>query len=115
MTNSVPGALGDFVSSLSSIATSLVQSVLALFQAFLALLQDVASSALQLVQTFVTLGIDLFQGVAGFVMGEYFLFCLDPLRGESWLIVGLRSELLCDRCAWRRVLSVHDEVPRRAI
>lgn len=75
MTNTIPGALGDFVSSLSTIATSLVQSIIALFQAFLALLQDVASSGLQLVQTFVKLGIDLFQGVAGFVMGE-FLNCV---------------------------------------
>lgn len=115
MSNSIAGALGDFVSSLSAIATSLVQSIIALFQAFLALLQDVASSGLQLVQTFVKLGIDLFQGVAGFVMGEWGAFvCIPPFSSCSVADDdgGICSKLLCDRCTWRRVLFLYDEVSR---
>lgn len=89
MTNTIGGALGDFVSSITSIATSLVQSVFALFQAFLMLLQDVLGSVVQLVQTFVKLGIDLCQGVAGFVMGKCTLITstLVALDYGRWLMV----------------------------
>ena len=68
---SVISALGDLTQSVASIITSLLNSFFAVLQAIFALLQDFAGSVLQLAQSLVAFFADVFQGVVGFVAGEW--------------------------------------------
>ena len=51
------------------VVANIVNSILAVIQAILALAQDIASSALQLISALVSFVMNLFQGAAGFIAG----------------------------------------------
>lgn len=67
--SSIHAPLNDFVASIVSAGTSLGQAVFALFHLVLACGHFGFDKFVQLAQTCIQLGFDLFRGVAGFVVG----------------------------------------------
>ncbi|KAK7064407.1 hypothetical protein R3P38DRAFT_3383018 [Favolaschia claudopus] len=67
MATSIASALTDFLNALTGVFFSLLNSVLAFFQAIAVLGKDIIASAINLVQSFVALGLGLLQGVYGFI------------------------------------------------
>jgi hypothetical protein len=67
--NSIHAPLNDLIASVLTAGTSLGQAVVALFHLILAVGLFGIDKSVQLVQTCVQLGFDLFRGVAGFVVG----------------------------------------------
>jgi hypothetical protein len=67
---SIQAPLNNFIASVVTAGTSLGQVVVALFHLILAFGHFLIDQSLQLVQTCVQLGFDLFRGVAGFVVGR---------------------------------------------
>jgi hypothetical protein len=65
----IQGPLNDFIASVFTAGTSLVQAVVALFHLVLAFGHFWFDKFVQLVQTCVQLGFDLFRGVTGFIVG----------------------------------------------
>lgn len=65
----IQGPLNDFLASVFTAGTSLVQAVVALFHLVLAFGHFWFDKFLQLGQTCIQLGFDLFRGVAGFIIG----------------------------------------------
>jgi hypothetical protein len=61
--------LNDLVTSLFTTGTSLTQAVLALFHLILAFGHFCLDKVIQFAQTCTLLGLELFRGVAGFVVG----------------------------------------------
>lgn len=106
---SIQAPLNNFIASIVTAGTSLGQAVVALFHLILAFGHFLIDQSLQLVQTCVQLGFDLFRGVAGFVVGRstklsstvnaYTLFC--------------GSQFLRTINSRRRVLLVVYSVPTR--
>lgn len=70
MSPSVASAFSEFTSAVVSIVVGLFNSVLAFFHAIFALGSDVVGSVIHLGQSFVKLGLDVFQGVLGFATGR---------------------------------------------
>jgi len=93
MTATIPSALSDFLSSITAVFFSLVNSVLAVFQAFFLLGKDILSSAIQLAQSLVTLVLGLLQGVYGFAAanllvlvvlgGGYYFYTTRQTKGRG--------------------------------
>ncbi|KAJ7597679.1 hypothetical protein C8J56DRAFT_818368 [Mycena floridula] len=73
MAPTISSALSEFVGSLSAIGLNLVHSVMAIFNAILALFFDVFGAVAQLGQSILKLGLDLFGSVLGFVTANFFL------------------------------------------
>ncbi|TBU35017.1 hypothetical protein BD311DRAFT_681325 [Dichomitus squalens] len=71
MSNSLGSAVANLLSSLTAIGASLINSIIAVFQAICALFQDVAVSILQLAQALVAFAAGLFEGVLGFVAANF--------------------------------------------
>lgn len=69
MAASITQAFSNFLQSLTGIGISIFYASFAVFQAILALFKGLFQNIIQLVQAFITLGLDLFQGVFGFVTG----------------------------------------------
>ena len=65
----IQAPLNDFIASVLTAGTSLGQAVVALFHLILAFGLFWIDKFVQLVQTCIHLGFDLFRGVAGFVVG----------------------------------------------
>ncbi len=65
----IQGPLNDFIASIFTAGTSLVQAVVALFHLVLAFGHFWFDKFVQLVQTCIQLGFDLFRGVTGFIVG----------------------------------------------
>lgn len=65
----IQGPLNDFIASVFTAGTSLVQAVVALFHLILAFGHFWFDKLVQLVQTCVQLGFDLLRGVTGFLVG----------------------------------------------
>lgn len=65
----IQAPLNDFIASVLTAGTSLGQAVVALFHLVLAFGLFWIDKFVQLVQTCIHLGYDLFRGVAGFVVG----------------------------------------------
>jgi hypothetical protein len=65
----IQGPLNDFIASIFTAGTSLVQAVIALFHLVLAFGHFWFDKFVQLAQTCIQLGFDLFRGVAGFIIG----------------------------------------------
>jgi hypothetical protein len=63
-------AFVNFFQSLTGIGISLLNSAFVVFQAIVALFQSLFQNSIQLVQAFIKLGLDVFQGVLGFITGE---------------------------------------------
>lgn len=66
---SIQAPLNNFIASVVTAGTSLGQAVVALFHLILAFGHFLIDKSLQLMQTCIQLGFDLFRGVAGFVVG----------------------------------------------
>jgi hypothetical protein len=65
----IQGPLNDFIASVFTAGTSLVQAVVALCHLVLAFGHFWFDKFVQLVQTCIQLGFDLFRGVTGFIVG----------------------------------------------
>jgi len=67
MAPTIASAFSDFLNAATGVFFSLINSVLAVFQAVVLLGKDIISSCIHLAQSFVTLVLGLLQGVYGFV------------------------------------------------
>ncbi|KAA1468578.1 hypothetical protein DENSPDRAFT_833925 [Dentipellis sp. KUC8613] len=76
MAQTLQASVGRFAGSLAEIGTSLVHSLIAVFFAVISLFQTIISSILHLTQSVVQLGLDVFQGVAGFAMANFFMIAV---------------------------------------
>ena len=65
----IHSAFANFLQALSGIVNGIVNSILAVFQAFLALGQELLSGVFQIGQAVLKLAADLTQDVVGFVLG----------------------------------------------
>ncbi|KAI0005467.1 hypothetical protein BJV74DRAFT_804583 [Russula compacta] len=72
----VQAHLNDFIASVLTAGTSLVQAVVALFRLVLAFGHFWLDKAVQFVQTCIQLGFDLFRGVAGFVIANFLVLLI---------------------------------------
>ncbi len=108
MAPTIASAFSDFTSGVMSIIVGLFNSVLAFFYAILALGKDIVGSVIQLGQSFVKLGIDVFQGVLGFATGEYALCLIARYRD-----IGC-SKLHRVGGHWRRILLLHNTAEEKA-
>ncbi|KAJ8487813.1 hypothetical protein ONZ45_g14199 [Pleurotus djamor] len=73
MAPTVASAFSDFFQSITATAGSLLNAIIAVFTAFLALGQEAITGVFNLANSFIKLGLDLFQGVAGFVMANFLM------------------------------------------
>ncbi|KAH9996582.1 hypothetical protein BJV77DRAFT_1181303 [Russula vinacea] len=69
----IQAPLNNFIASIVTAGTSLGQAVVALFHLVLAFGHFWIDKFVQLVQTCIHLGFDLFRGVAGFVVANFFV------------------------------------------
>jgi len=67
----ISSAVSEFINAITSIVGGLFNSLMAVFQAILAFFMNILSGAIQLVQSFLKLGIDMCQGVVGFVAANF--------------------------------------------
>ncbi|KAK7694376.1 hypothetical protein QCA50_001562 [Cerrena zonata] len=71
--SAVYSAFANFIQALGGIVGGIMNSVLAIFQAFLALVKALLSGVFQVGQAILKLGADLTQDVVGFVFANFFL------------------------------------------
>ncbi|KAK0465320.1 uncharacterized protein EV420DRAFT_952387 [Desarmillaria tabescens] len=76
MASTISSAFSEFFSVFAGIVMSLFHSLLGVFQAMFALGKDTIVSVLQLGQSIVKLGMDLFQGFFGFVTANFLALAL---------------------------------------
>ncbi|KAI0050734.1 hypothetical protein FA95DRAFT_1474877, partial [Auriscalpium vulgare] len=76
MSPTIQSAFGNFVGSLTATGASLVNAFIALFTAIFAFGQSILSTIVQFVQSIVHLGLDLFQGITGFVFANFFVIAI---------------------------------------
>ncbi|KZV77607.1 hypothetical protein PENSPDRAFT_679153 [Peniophora sp. CONT] len=76
MAPSIQAALGSFVGSVTHVGHELINAFLALFGAFLAFGQAIASVFIQAGQAVFALGADLVQSVAGFIFANFFILAI---------------------------------------
>lgn len=106
MATTIASTVSDFLNALAGVFFSLLNSVLAVFQAIFVLGKDIFASCLHLVQSFIALALGLLQGVYGFIAGMYHSF-LDVFGA----ILMSRSQPL-GRCRpRRRLLLLHSKEP----
>ncbi|KAF8480939.1 hypothetical protein DFH94DRAFT_736971 [Russula ochroleuca] len=74
--HSIHAPLNDLIASVLTAGTSLVQAVVALFHLILAFGHFGVDKFVQLAQTCIHLGFDLFRGVAGFVVANFFVLLI---------------------------------------
>ncbi len=72
MASTISSAFSECLSAFTGIAMSLFYSLLGVLQAMFALGKNTIGAVLQLGQSIVKLGVDLFQGLFGFATGEIF-------------------------------------------
>ncbi|KAJ7275259.1 hypothetical protein B0H12DRAFT_1086456 [Mycena haematopus] len=80
MATTIAAAVADFINALTGVLFSLLNSVLAFFQAIAVLGKDIISSAVNVVQSFVALVLGLLQGVYGFVAGMHLFFVFASVK-----------------------------------
>ncbi|KAJ3751567.1 hypothetical protein EV360DRAFT_56688 [Lentinula raphanica] len=71
MAPTISSAFSEFVNALTSICAGLFNSLMAVFQAIIAFFMNVLGSAVQLFQSILKLGIDMCQGLVGFVTANF--------------------------------------------
>jgi phage-related protein len=69
MSPSITSSISNFLGGIAGVVVSLFNSLFAVFTAILALGTDIIQSVLSVAQHVVTMVLDLFQGVFGFVAG----------------------------------------------
>lgn len=89
----IQGPLNDFIASIFTAGTSLVQAAIALFHLVLAFGHFWFDKFVQFAQTCIQLVFDLFRGVAGFIIGM-------SIRGDRRF-----SLLIC--CFWQLISSYY--------
>ncbi|KAJ6519605.1 hypothetical protein C8R45DRAFT_27825 [Mycena sanguinolenta] len=67
----IASSFADFLNAISAVVLSLINSVLAFFQAIAVLGKDIIGSGINLVQSFVALALGLLQGVYGFIAANF--------------------------------------------
>ncbi|KAH9964469.1 hypothetical protein BC827DRAFT_1187332 [Russula dissimulans] len=87
----IQSPLNDFIASIVTAGTSLVQAVLALFHLGLAFGHFWFDQVVQFAQTCIQMGFDLFRGVASFVIANFFILAILgggyywwSTRGRAW-------------------------------
>ncbi|KAI0286776.1 hypothetical protein BGY98DRAFT_1092397 [Russula aff. rugulosa BPL654] len=73
---SLQGPLNNFIASVFTAGTSLAQAVIALFHLILAFGHFCLDKSVQLAQTCIQMGFDLFRGVAGFIVANFFVLLI---------------------------------------
>ena len=101
MAPTISSAFSEFVNVLTSIFAGLFNSLMAVFQAIIAFFMNVLGSTVQLFQSILKLGIDMCQGLVGFVTGE-----LDGV-GIRTKLTSPDSEFPCIGYDWGSLLLVH--------
>jgi len=96
---SVMHAVTNFVNAIVGIFVQLFNSIFAVFHAIFALGLDVVNSMVTIVQHLVAMVLDLFQGVLGFVTGEFLssvgrercvcFLCADVHLPANFIAIGL--------------------------
>jgi len=74
--SSIHAPLNDLIASVVSAGTSLMQAVVALFNLVLAFGHFGFDQFVQLAQTCIQFGFDLFRGLAGFVVANFFVLLI---------------------------------------
>ncbi|KAI0252621.1 hypothetical protein BJV78DRAFT_1281481 [Lactifluus subvellereus] len=69
----IQASLNDLVASLATAGTSVAQAVVALFYLGLAFIHFWIDKYAQFAQTCIQLGFDLFRGVTGFIVANFFV------------------------------------------
>ncbi|KIK71290.1 hypothetical protein GYMLUDRAFT_325511 [Collybiopsis luxurians FD-317 M1] len=90
MAPTVSSAISEFINALTSIFAGLFNSLMAVFQAVFAFFMNIFGSAIQLMQSFLKLGIDMCQGVLGFVIANF--FALAVIGGGYYLYTNSNSQ-----------------------
>jgi len=80
----IQGPLNNFIASVFTAGTSLVQAVVALFHLVLAFGYFWFDKFVQLLLTCVQLGFDLFRGVTGFIVANFFVLLIIGGGGYYW-------------------------------
>jgi len=80
----IHGSLNDFVASVLTAGTSLVQAVVALFHLVLGFGHFSLDKFIQLAQTCIQLGFDLLRGVTGFIIANFFILLILGGAGYYW-------------------------------
>ncbi|KAK0473219.1 hypothetical protein IW261DRAFT_1504953 [Armillaria novae-zelandiae] len=76
MASTISSAFSEFFTTLTSVVMSLFHSILGVFQAMFALGKDTIGAVLQLGESIVKLGMNLFQGLFGFVTANFLALAL---------------------------------------
>ncbi|KAF7437066.1 hypothetical protein PC9H_003900 [Pleurotus ostreatus] len=76
MAPTLTSAFSEFLHSLTAIAGSLANSIIAVFTAILALCQGAILGLFSLGNSLVKLVLDVFQGLAGFVAGNFIIIAV---------------------------------------
>ncbi|KAJ3736936.1 hypothetical protein DFJ43DRAFT_1048491 [Lentinula guzmanii] len=100
MAPTISSAFSEFINALTSILAGLFNSLMAVFQAIIAFFVNVFSSTIQLFQSILKLGIDMCQGLVGFVaanflalatIGGIYYWYTTSQRQKSGGVVGKRT------------------------
>ncbi|KAE9410792.1 hypothetical protein BT96DRAFT_912245 [Gymnopus androsaceus JB14] len=90
MAPTLSSAVSEFVNALSSIIAGLFNSLMAVFQAIIAFFMSIFTSTIQLFQSFLKLGIDVCQGVVGFVAANFLAIAV--LGGAYYFYTNSQSQ-----------------------
>ncbi|KAH8835368.1 hypothetical protein DL96DRAFT_1573920, partial [Flagelloscypha sp. PMI_526] len=88
---SVTSAISDFTNAVVNIFAQLGQSLIAVFQAIIALFWNAITSILHLGQSVIQLFFELFQGVAGFIVGTIGNFLILGVLGGGYYFYTTRQ------------------------
>ncbi|KAJ3882310.1 hypothetical protein F5051DRAFT_468451 [Lentinula edodes] len=101
MAPTISSAFSEFASALARIGGGLFNSLMAVFQAILAFFMDVFGSTIQLLQSILKLGIDMCQGLVGFVAanflalatigGAYYWYTTSQRQKSGGVVAGKRN------------------------
>lgn len=80
----IQGPLNNFIASVFTAGNSLVQAVVALFHLVLSFGHFWFDKFVQFAQTCIQLGFDLFRGVAGFIVANFFILSILGAGGYYW-------------------------------
>ncbi|KAL0579807.1 hypothetical protein V5O48_002218 [Marasmius crinis-equi] len=76
MAPTISSAISDFITALTSMASGIINSILAVLSAIMSLGKDIAQTAVHFVMSVVKLGVDLCQGMVGFVAANFFVLAI---------------------------------------
>ncbi|EEB90004.1 hypothetical protein MPER_11849 [Moniliophthora perniciosa FA553] len=95
MSPTITSALQDFINAVTSLAAGVINSVLAVFTALWGFGVDIFTTLVQLAQSVLKFGIDLCQGVIGFVVANFFAIAV--IGGAYYLYTNRQNQGQTDR------------------